>query len=238
MLRFQSQVEISSIADELVENQWEVLMPSLNIKDFNANICGCSNTFMSSISSVLGLEKYTPIVEQINFRPQSFKNTAQRVRTGWINLPEDKENYDIVTITMFCSAGMLTQYYLDAWKSMMFNEEGEFFYPSYMYKKNIEIYIYGPGNIQLEQASAVAHFTLQGAYPFSQEPYKFTYTNNPKRVRITASFRIDKIVWDKNLANSSIIQELLTSPTSLVDKAITTVFGRGNQQYSIDEVYT
>ena len=59
-----------------------------------------------------------------------------------------------------------------------------------------------------------------------------------KRVRITASFRIDKIVWDKNLANSSIIQELLTSPTSLVDKAITTVFGRGNQQYSIDEVYT
>ena len=238
MLRFQSQVEISSIADELVENQWEVLMPSLNINDFNANICGCSNTFMSSISSVLGLEKYTPIVEQINFRPQSFKNTAQRARTGWINLPEDKENDDIVTITMFCSAGMLTQYYLDAWKSMMFNEEGEFFYPSYMYKKNIEIYIYGPGNIQLEQASAVAHFTLQGAYPFSQEPYKFTYTNNPKRVRITASFRIDKIVWDKNLANSSIIQELLTSPTSLVDKAITTVFGRGNQQYSIDEVYT
>jgi hypothetical protein len=238
MLRFQTQLQVSSLPDELIDNQFEVIMPKLNIQDFDQNIASAckSKGFLSEvINSALG-QSYMPIVEQINFEPQKLKTTARRVRTGWYNLPQDLENYGTVTMTFFCSNGMLTQYYLEAWRNMIFNKEGEFFYPSYVYKKNIEVYIYGPGNVALEENSAVARFTLKGCFPIAQEQFKFRYSNNPKRVTITATFQVDKIVYDETLANSSIIQELLTSPTTLLDKAVTSLMGEGTP-YSIQDTY-
>ena len=44
---------------------------------------------------------------------------------------------------MFCDANMLTQYYLTAWRAMIFNGDGEYFYPGSLYKKNIDIYPFG-----------------------------------------------------------------------------------------------
>lgn len=241
MLRFQSQVQVSAIADEAVDNQFEVIMPTFDISDFSRNNCSCRcNVFTDALRS-LGVTSYTPIVEQISFTPQTLKVAQRRVRTGWINLAEDLNAYGDVSITMFCSAGMLTQYYMEAWRSVVYNEEGEFFYPASNYKKNIEIYIYGPGNLALEDVSAVAHFTLKGCFPHSQETLKFKYSNNPKRITITASFKVDKIVFDEGKANSSITQELATSPMSLLDnavnRAVSTINPTVYNPYSLSDTY-
>ena len=39
---------------------------------------------------------------------------------------------------MFCSAGMMTQYYLETWKRLVFNPYGEYYNPGNIYKKNID----------------------------------------------------------------------------------------------------
>lgn len=209
-LRFQSQLLIDCLPDEQLENQFEVIMPTLPLLS-KAN---------SGLLGAVGLDSYTPIVEEITFGVKNFTTDTRRVRTGWCNVPADIENYKDIVITFFCSSGMLTQYYLAAWKSLVFDEDGEYYNPMHVYKKNIEVFFYGPGNVGAV-VPPVAHYTLYGCFPYSQDLYKLKYESEPKRLRITQSFKCDKIVADYSLAKSSIIAETVTSPTSIVDKAIT-----------------
>ena len=233
-LRFQCALMIENLPDEQLENSFEVIMPnlSLNPETFSGNsiLANLANTIVDKVSG------YQPIVESIVFGVRNFGNATRRVRTGWCNIPDDILNYQDVSITMFCSSGMLTQYYLEAWKSLIFNQEGEFYYPMCHYKKNIEVFFFGPGNIGAV-VPPVAHYTLQGCYPSKQEPYKLQYDSNPKRLRISCTFKIDRVVYNETLKNSSILQETVTSPTSILDKAIT-MLSPGVSSYDITKTYT
>lgn len=245
MLRFQSALQVDYLADEATDDRFEVIMPKLDLLNDASNraSCNCScgslnfGTLWDKFSSVVGLTSYQPIVEEISFKPRAFKSEARRVRTGYYNVASDVEPYGDVSITMFCDANMLTQYYLSAWRAMMFNEEGEFFYSGALYKKNIDVYIYGPGNVQAE-ALATCHFTLMGCFPSSQENYKLQYSMKPNRLTLTQTFKVDKVVFDLAKAYSSIIQNMVTSPSTLVDKAITNLLTNGGTAYSVNNVYT
>lgn len=245
MLRFQTGLQVDYIADEATDDRFEVIMPKLDLLNYSSNRascnCSCSSLSLGSLwdkfSSIVGLTSYQPIVEEISFRPLAFKSETRRVRTGYYNVPSDIEPYGDVSITMFCDANMLTQYYLSAWRAVMFNQTGEFYYPASLYKKNIDVYIYGPGNIQAE-VLATCHFILMGCYPSSQDNYKFRYSMDPKRLTITQTFKVDKVVFDDVNAYSSIIQNTVTSPSSLVDRAITNLLTNGGTAYSINNVYT
>ena len=232
-LRFQSALMIENLPDEQLESSFEVIMPSLSLNPDTFSGSGILTNLANSIVNTVS--SYQPIVESIVFGVRNFGNAAKRIRTGWCNIPDDIQNYQDVSITMFCSSGMLTQYYLAAWKALIFNQDGEFYYPMCNYKKNIEVFFFGPGNIGAV-VPPVAHFTLQGCYPSKQEPYKLQYDSNPKRLRITQSFKVDRVVYDTLLKNSSILQETVTSPTSLLDKAITTL-SPGASGYDISNTY-
>lgn len=245
MFRFQSALQVDYIADCATDDRFEVIMPKLDLVNYENNRkscnCGCSalslGSFWDKFSSVAGLNSYQPIVEEINFKPLAFKSETRRVRTGFYNLASDIEPYGDVVITMFCDNSMLTQYYLEAWRATIFNFNGEFYYPGTLYKKNIEVYVYGPGNLQSENL-AVCHFTLKGCYPSSQESFKFKYSMTPNRLVITQNFKVDRITFDETIAYSSIIQNNVTSPSSLVDKAISTLLTTGGTAYSMENVYT
>lgn len=245
MLRFQTGLQVDYIADEATDDRFEVIMPKLDLLNYSANRascnCSCSSlsfgTLWDKFSSIVGLSSYQPIVEEISFRPLAFKSETRRVRTGYYNVPSDIEPYGDVSITMFCDANMLTQYYLSAWRAVIFNQSGEYYYPASLYKKNIDVYIYGPGNIQAE-VLATCHFILMGCFPSSQENYKLKYSMDPKRLTITQTFKVDKVVFDSVNAYSSIIQNTVTSPSTLVDRAITNLLTNGGTAYSINNVYT
>ena len=245
MLRFQTGLQVDYLADEATDDRFEVIMPKLDLLNYSNNraSCNCScgslnfGTLWDKFSSIVGLTSYQPIVEDITFKPLSFKTETRRVRTGYYNVASDIEPYGDVSITMFCDANMLTQYYLSAWRSMVFNGSGEYFYPGSLYKKNIDVYIYGPGNIQAE-ALATCHFILVGCFPSSQDSYKLAYSMEPKRLTLTQTFKVDKVCFDSTKAYSSIIENMATSPSSLVDKAITNLLTNGGTAYSVNNVYT
>ena len=245
MLRFQSALQVDYIADCATNDRFEVIMPQLNLINYSSNraTCNCTCSSLSlgklwnKFANVVGLGTYQPIVEEITFKPLAFKSETRRVRTGYYNVPSDIEQYGDVTITMFCDANMLTQYYLAAWRAMMFNGDGEFYYSGSLYKKNIDVYIYGPGNVQAEEL-ATCHFILMGCYPSNQENFRFEYSMQPKRLTITQTFKVDKVVFDSSKAYSSIIESVATSPSSLVDTAITNLLTNGGTAYSINNVYT
>lgn len=240
MLRFQTGLQVDYIADEATNDRFEVIMPKLDLLNYSANrqtcVCGGLNVW-ETFSNFTGLGTYQPIVEEINFRPLAFKTDVRRVRTQYYNLATDLENYGDVTLTMFCDANLLTYYYLAAWRAMIYNSAGEFFYPGSVYKKNIDVYIYGPTGIQSE-ALATCHFVLMGCFPYQQDNFKFEYSMQPKRMTISQTFKVDKICFDINRASSSITENYVTSPSSLVDKAISNLLLNGGTAYSINNTYT
>jgi len=230
LLRFQSQTQISALPDEMIDSTWEVIMPTIDITNpESTDNSGILSRLKSSLTT------YTPIVEEITFGTTNFKTNTRRVRTNWCNVAEDIENYHEANITMFCSAGMLAQYYLSAWKQLVYNSEGEYYNPMSMYKKNIEVFFYGPGNIGIG-AAAAAHFTLQGCFPSMQDRFRLSYKDNPQRLMLTQTFKVDKVVYDASYAMQSIAAELITSPTSIVDKAMT-VLGGSSSEYNVEDVY-
>jgi hypothetical protein len=247
MLRFQSHLQIDNLPDEQLQNQFEVIMPTLNLSDdtFSSSIgqrddhgnpiglLGKAADFV--VNTANAMTSYTPIVEEIVFGTRAFKTETRRLRTGWINIPSDIENYHDVSITMFCSAGMLTQLYLAKWKGLIFNEEGEYFYPMNNYKKNIEVFFYGPGNI-IGAMEPVAHWTLKGCFPTLQQDFKLSYDKN-ERLRMTQTFKVDKVVSKAATAKKAITAELVTSPTSVVDALTNKVFGKGTSTYSVEDTY-
>jgi len=233
MLRFQTSMQVAAIADEQIDNQFEVVMPNLSL--YGNGATNRDWTSLMGIANNLGLTSYTPIVEQITFGVRNYKTNTRRVRTGWCNVPEDIENYHDVVITMFCSAGMLTQYYLNAWRRLMFDDDGEYYNPMYVYKKNIHVYIYGPGNVGISTAGTTAmHLTLKGCFPYKQDDYKLQYSENPKRLTITANFKVDKIVADSSYKTAALAAETITSPTGLLDRATSALFSSSDDYQVLD----
>ena len=246
-LRFTSQLQVDNLPDEQIEDQFEVIMPELDlnpsIDDDNPMTEGMSNkvsSWLSNLGKGLAGMTYRPIVEEIIFGPRKFVTDTRRVRTGWYNVPKDIDNYSDVQITMFCPNTMETQYYLEAWKALMFNEEGEYYRNGNVYKKNIEVYMYGPGGNGLTSTFIPSlHYTLQGCFPYLQTDYKLQYTNDPRRLRISAMFKVDKVVLDKSSTFARNLTRLISSPSSILDNLISSsglgVFN--NADYDITKVY-
>ena len=244
-LRFTSQLIIDNLPDEQLNDQFEVVMPTLALD---------SDETRGFWSKVTGM-KYQPIVEEITFGHRNFTTDTRRVRTGWLNVPNDIENYHQVKITMFCPASMATQYYLEAWKRQIFNDEGEYYYPNSHYKKNIHVFIYGPGGTgvlgsALDSAAKLlsgsdtglkCHYTLVGCFPCMEKDFEFKYTNDPERFRILATFSVDRVIVDTSsrLIRNAMNAELATSPTSVLGN-LATAFGStdsSNGGYNLGAAY-
>lgn len=240
-LRFASQLNVDSLPAEALNSDFEVLMPALNVilqskgqskndkkskdKSFVQELA--QNLFSSGVSY-----DYTPIVEAIQFQPRSFDIDQRRIRTQWINVPSDLQNLKTVQIIMFCSNGMLTQYYLDAWRNLIFDQDGEYYNPMEVYKKNIEVYFYGA--VSVSSFLPVAHFTLKGCFPVSQNVYDLKYSNKPDRITISADFAVDRIVADMSMAKSAAIRELAGSPLSIADRLFQTLSSKASE-YSLTD---
>jgi hypothetical protein len=232
-LRFTSQLMIDNLPDEQIENQFEVIMPLINIaptKRTGVELYGKEPGLLDN-----NIYNYQPIVEEITFGHKNFQLDTRRVRTGWFGVPKDIERFHDVKITMFCPASMETQYYLEAWKKQIFNEEGEYYYPFSNYKKNIDVYMYGPGGSTVEALgwTTTCHLILQGCFPFAEKDWEFEYTDDPKRFRILATFNVDNIKVDTSVTRRAIWEGIVTSPSSLLDKALM----GDSSTYSIGETY-
>lgn len=184
-LRFRSQLSIDMMPDEQIDNRWEVIMPKMNLP-----------TGIGGINY-----PYYPIVESIHFAPLGFKNSTNiRAITTYYNMPVDKEDAKEANITMFCDTGMLAQYYIQAWKDLIFNQDHEFYYYPWQYKRDITVLFFGVGG-----AVPTARFLLKGCYPITQSDFELQYTRDPKRLRITQKFNVDRVIADSKYITSSVI---------------------------------
>ena len=227
-LRFTSQLMIDNLPDEQFTDQFEVIMPALALD---------GDEDRSWLSSLTGMV-YRPIVEEITFGFMNFSTDTRRVRTGWYNVPKDIENYHDVKVSMFCSSNMLTQYYLEAWRNLIFNKRGEYYNPGIIYKKNIEVFMYGAGgnNAITSLFMPKFHYTLKGCFPALEEDFKLEYTDTPKRFRISATFKVDAVVKDDSSAAAAVRAELFTSPTAIFDNALSSLTS-SNSKYSLADTY-
>lgn len=234
-LSFQSQIQLDGLADEQITSNFEVIMPKLKL------LSDDDDSIYSKALGFIGADTYAPIVEEVVFGVRNFKTTTRRVRTGWCNVPEDIENYHDVSLTFFCSNNMLTAYYLAKWKSLIFNDEGEYYNLMTNYKKNIEIEFFGPGSIGILDVMKAGKFTLVGCFPYSQENYVLKYEPEPKRLRITQKFKVDKITFSRSDAKAAITKELISAPSTIVSSAVgkisDSIFGTGSQ-YSVQDTYS
>lgn len=188
-IRFRSQLNIDLMPDEQLDNRWEVMMPMLKIPMSESEFPKVGVTDYSGYP-------YMPTVEAIHFSPLGFKSTTNnRAVTNFYNVPSDKEDSRDTNITMYCDTGMIVQYYLAVWKKMVYNVEHEFYYQPWQYKKDIEVYFYGAGSVMPS-----AHFTLKGCYPTVQSDFELQYSRDPKRLRITQKFNVDRVSVDTKLA--------------------------------------
>jgi len=81
-----------------------------------------------------------------------------------------------------------------------------------------------------------AHYTLVGCFPTSQTPYSLKYSSNPRRLTLTQTFKMDKILFDMNLSKSSIIEELVGAPLTIADRAISSL-SDAPSTYTLNKVY-
>ncbi len=236
-LRFQSQLMIDNLPDEQLNDQFEVIMPELPLILPEGDATKAST--LGKFTGMLGFGKqvnYRPIVEEITFGTMNFSTDTRRVRTGWLNVPSDIENWHDVAITMFCPASMATHMYLNTWKRMIFNRDGEYYNSMSVYKKNITVLVYGPAkSIGSVFNAGTMQFTLKGCFPKTQEDFKFEYSDDPKRFRVLAHFSVDKVEYDEDLSRSAIIAESITSPTQVFDKLLST--GMSTSDYGVGTTY-
>lgn len=231
---------IDNLPDEQLNDQFEVIMPELPLLNLPQDKSNPStwNIIKGMVGG--GAEvKYRPIVEEITFGTMNFSTETRRVRTGWLNVPSDIENWHDVAITMFCPASMATHMYLNTWKKMVFNRNGEYYNSMSYYKKNITVIVHGPMK-SLGSAIGIGamQFTLKGCFPKTQEDFKFEYSDDPKRFRVLAHFSVDKVDYDESISRSTIITESITSPTQIFDKVLSANFAMNSEnEYSTLNTY-
>lgn len=170
--RFRSQLNVDNIQDPFIGNLWEVIMPELNISYF-----------------VPGNNKYRPIVEEITFAPLGFENSNNiRAITTYYNVPVDKQDAKEANITMYCENDMKAQYYIEAWREMIFNREHEFYYSPWQYKRDIIISMYSHS-----ETTPVLQYFLKGCYPLLQQDITLKYSRTPDRLTMTQKFNVDRV---------------------------------------------
>lgn len=248
-LRFASHLAIDNLSDEQRNDRFEVIMPNLRelaaTRDSQNNATVSELSTWSKIWTTLSAENYDPIVEEIVFPVRNFVTETRRVRTGWINLPKDLENPNEITLTFFCEQNMMIQHYLDTWKSLIYNERGEYYNSFTVYKKNITVLIYGPNTVlngipgmnivDVGGALLYSKYTLHGCFPKMQEPYKLEYSADPKRFRLLAKFVVDKVTCDFSNAGQSTAVDLLSNPMNTLSRVFQGT--SGNSTYDSTSVY-
>lgn len=199
-LRFRTQLQVDMMPDEQVDNRWEVVMPKMNLQ-----------------LGELRVYPYYPIVESIHFAPLGFKNSANvRAVTTYYNIPIDKEDAKEANITFFCDTGMLIQYYIQTWKDLMFNQEHEFYYYPWQYKRDIYVLFYGYGG-----TTPTAKYILKGCYPITQSDFELQYSRDPKRLRITQKFNVDRVITDTKTMTKSLVNTYLSgNPLGILSDTI------------------
>lgn len=213
--KFRSQLQIDLIPDEALANRFEVDMPTMYITDRSKRVDEKDVTENQQFRNDYGISKlgypYSPIVEEISFAPRGFSTSPQRVRTGWYKVPTDVEEIKDVTMTFFVSQGMLTQYYLTEWKKLIFNTEGEYYYPGWVYKKNIKVTFWGASTVV-----PVALMYLEGAFPKTQEDYKLSYNQFNQRLTLTAVFSVDNIKIKTSYIYPACASEIISGPVGAI----------------------
>ena len=215
-LRFQSQLQLDLLPDEAVDNRFEVIMPSIQLINTNRLVtntkalqkANAGNSVMSLLgraaSAISGkVTKYIPIVEEITFGQYTLSTDFTRINTFFYGYPTDKKALENVNITMFLDTGLLAYYYVQSWRDLIFNEEYEYYYPSVNYKKDIIVVFYGAGS-----SLPVAKFTLKGCFPIEITKFQLKYEEDPKRLRLTSTFSVDRIEPDYTLASTAIASTL------------------------------
>jgi len=81
-----------------------------------------------------------------------------------------------------------------------------------------------------------AHYTLVGCFPTTQTAYSLKYSGAPKRLTLTQTFKMDKILFDMNLCKSSIIEELVGAPLTIADRAISSL-SDATSTYTLNSTY-
>lgn len=246
-MRFQTAFQVQNLPDEQNDNSFEIILPRLDLSECfdpayteTASYVEDTNTFITRVQGSSGAAyMYTPIVEKIEFTPQGFKTEKRRIRSQYINFVVDLEEMHTATMTLFCSQNMLTQYYLEAWKNKIYNKAGEYFNPVTYYKKDIEIYFYGAGNLGVSEVSAAAHFTMKGAFPISQGKYHLEYSDKPKRLVVDVTFAFDKLVTDTTLAKKGVWTEgLSTLGMSQLDNFMTYLSSGGASTADLNQTFS
>ena len=185
-MKFQTQLELDKIEDPMLNNMWEVVMPKLDIQYLMP-----TGTFGGSWN---GYNEYAPTVEEITFAPLGFKNSTDiRAGTTFYNIPLDKLDAKEANLTFYCDKQMKTQFYLKAWKETIFNEEDEFYYLPYQYKKDIFVYFYGLTET-MASTTPVIQYCLKGCYPITQDDITLKYSKTADRFRITQKFNVDRVI--------------------------------------------
>jgi len=239
-LRFTSQLNIDNLPDEQLNDQFEVIMPELDLTYVPRNNTIEANSGRSFWSSITGM-KYRPIVEEITFGFKNFTTDTRRIRTGWYNVPRDIESYHDVKLTMFCPSTMETQHYLEAWRRLMFNDAGEYYNSFRLYKKNIEVIVYGPGGSGVvgnglgllnNYLNTQSRYTLQGCFPYKEQDFELQYTDDPKRMRILAWFKVDNI---KTETPKSSAGSLISSPSAMIGNVLSGL--TSESEYDISATY-
>jgi hypothetical protein len=193
-IKFQTQLSVDNIEDPMLNNMWEVIMPELDISAYTQSPVG--------LDAWLGYKQFAPIVEEITFAPLGFKNSTDiRAGTTFYNIPLDKLDAKEANLTFYCDKQMKTQFYLKAWKDTIFNEEHEFYYLPYQYKKDIFVYFYGLTET-MATTTPVIQYCLKGCYPITQDDITLKYSKNADRLRITQKFNVDRVIVDNYNTNS------------------------------------
>ena len=161
-------------------------------------------------------DQYRPIVEEITFAPLGFENSKNiRAITTYYNVPVDKQDAKEANITFYCDTNMRAQYYIRAWRAMIFNEEDEYYYLPYQYKRDILVYFYGLGSV-----SPIITYRLKGCYPLLQDDFTLKYSKDAERVRISQKFNVDRVIIGEKIGvGGSGLMDALNMPGKLVQQA-------------------
>lgn len=199
--KFRSQLSVDNIQDPFISNLWEVLLPELYISHF-----------------VPGNDSYAPIVEEITFAPLGFDHSQDiRAITTYYSVPVDKQDAKEANITMYCENDMKAQYYIKAWQEMMFNQQHEFYYEPWQYKRDIIINMYSPA-----ESTPVLQYFLKGCFPLLQNDISLKYSKQPGRLTITQKFNVDRVAI-KPYANIGRSEGSLTSVVQSVTGVVSSV---------------
>ncbi len=255
MLRFQSQLQIDNLPDEQIDSKWECILPSLNLDSSLGGIpytpiveeIVFRGTSFNNEEFRVGTRFFNLPSDRQSFGEASLTLFCERgmlpvyYLQSWRNLIFDPVHQFYYCNTregnlngnsgleiLSTNGSNSTNYIPNNTGYNQINAISN-------WKKDIEIYFYGVGSV-----TPIAHATLFNAYPVSQGDYSLEYSMEPKRFRITCSFRYDNLVWDNSYRNMAIISSLLAGNPigTLMDQGINAVSNMISNAWEQNSSYT